>query len=362
MSEADGMRSLGEEYEHRLARVIAKHPNFAGHLRASGYGSVLPRLRARHRPPTEHVVGWAVARMSAAAQLLTWTQEQGLALDQITQAHMDQWLAEGSSTRHNVRDFMVWAADNHRAPSVLVPHRLKPAPVAMRASADWGTLLRCLRDEALPMEVRTAGAIVLFYGQQASRVVALRSDSVRHRDEDSYLLLGEAPVLLPPPLARLIADLSHQRLQDACRHASGAAWLFPHSRNPTEHRPASLLTAQLNSYGIHIKAARAAALMNAALDAPVFELSAKLGIHRATAAQWKRRANRDRSNPLPPSSRSRMIAVTYQPPPLSAPPADAGVASIVENALRATRMTMGQRAGPEIAQGQGDPRTSRELQ
>ncbi|MEV5279685.1 helix-turn-helix domain-containing protein [Streptomyces sp. NPDC006692] len=168
---------------------------------------------------------------------------------------------------------------------------------------------------------------------------------MRHRDEDNYLLLAEAPVLLPPPLARLIADLSHRRLQDACRHTSGAAWLVPHPRNPTQHRLASSLTAQLNSYGIRIKAGRAAALMNAALGAPVDELATKLGIHRATAAQWKRRANRDRNNPVPPPTHSRVTAVSYQPPPLSAPPADPGVASTVENAQCAARTRAGQRAG-----------------
>lgn len=171
---------------------------------------------------------------------------------------------------------------------------------------------------------------------------------------DGYRALAFARLLLPPPLARLIADLSHQH-----RDTSGATWLFPHPRHPTRHRSASSLTAQLNTYGIRIKAGRAAALMNAALDASVDELSSKLGIHRATAARWKRRANRDRNTPVTtPPNRSRSTAVSYQPGPLSAPPTDVGAASTIENALRAAWTRAGQRAGCEITQGQKSPKPS----
>lgn len=288
--------------ERRFVRLIAKHPEFADHLRAYGYGSVLPRLRERERPATEYVVGWATARMSAAIQLLAWARTQGLALDQVTQEHVDQWLAEGPSTRHNVRDFMVWAAENQRAQPVLVPHRKKPAPVGMRASTHWGTLQRCLRDETLPLEVRVAGAIVLFYGQQVSRVVALQRTAIRKSGEDTSLLLGETPVPLPPPLARLITELAGPGSNNEPGTSATTAWLFPHPRNHTRHQSAASLTDQLNAYGIDIKSGRATALMNAALGASVDELSAKLGIHRITAAEWKRRASKARTTPptVPP--------------------------------------------------------------
>lgn len=304
--------------ERRFVRLIAKHPEFADHLRAYGYGSVLPRLRQRERPATEYVVGWAIARMSAAIQLLAWARTRGLALDQVTQDHVDQWLAEGPSTRHNVRDFMVWASENRRAQRVLVPHRKKPAPVGMRASTHWGTLQRCLRDATLPLEVRVAGAIVLFYGQQVSRVVALPRTAVRQRGEDTSLLLGETPVPVPTPLARLIAELTRPGSNDEPGTSAATAWLFPHPRNHTRHQSAASLTDHLNAYGIDIKSGRATALMNAALDASVDELSAKLGIHRITAAEWKRRAGKARTTP-PTAPPHRTAAVRPRVPAQSRP-------------------------------------------
>lgn len=102
---------------------------------------------------------------------------------------------------------------------------------------------------------------------------------------------------MPPPLARLITELTGPEGTDEPGTSAATAWLFPHPRNHTRHQSAASLTIQLNAYGIDIKSGRATALMNAALDASVDELSAKLGIHRITAAEWKRRAGKARTVP-----------------------------------------------------------------
>ncbi|KOU43250.1 hypothetical protein [Streptomyces sp. WM6378] len=69
-------------------------------------------------------------------------------------------------------------------------------------------------------------------------------------------------------------------------------WLFPNARNRMRHQSAASLTAVLNNHGITVKPARATALMNAAMDLPPAEFSAKLGIHLITAEEWRRRASR----------------------------------------------------------------------
>ncbi|MEU5425852.1 hypothetical protein AB0H73_09615 [Streptomyces olivoreticuli] len=279
--------------ERRFAWIIDAHPHLAAHLHAYGHDSVLPRLRHRQRPSTEYVAQWATARMASAADLLTWAHGRDLGLEQLTQDDVDQWLNEGTSTRHNVRDFLVWAAENERARHLLVPHRDKPVPVAMEARTHWELLQRCLREEAFPLEVRVAGALVLFYGQQVTRIVALERDCLQHDEEGSYLVLGEIPVLLPPALTRLIAELAAAGNQaPVSGERTTSRWLFPSARNRMRHRSAATLAALLNSHGIPIKSARASALMNAAMDLPPAELSATLGVHLLTAAQWRRRAAR----------------------------------------------------------------------
>ncbi|WP_411098814.1 hypothetical protein [Streptomyces sp. x-45] len=279
--------------ERRFAEIIGAHPDLAAHLHAYGYGSVLPRLRGRQRPSTEYVAQWATARMGSAVELLTWARGRSLALDQLAQDDVDQWLAEGASTRHNVRDFLVWAAEDGRAQPLLVPHRDKPVPIGMGDDARWELLQRCLREEALPLEVRVAGALVLLHGQQATRIVALGRACLRQRGENGYLLLGEIPVMLPPALTRLITDLASAAPEDPdSGERTISRWLFPHPHNRLRHRTAASLTAWLNEHGITIKPGRAAALMNAAVELPPAKLAAKLGVHLLTAEQWRRLAAR----------------------------------------------------------------------
>lgn len=277
--------------ERRFAQIIGAHPRLAAVLHAYGYGSVLPRLRSRERPGTEYVADWATARMISAVDLLTWAGGRSLTLTRLAQDDVDQWLAEGASTRHNVRDFLVWAAEDGRAQPLLVPHRDKPDPVGMAARSHWELLQQCLRDEALALETRVAGALVLLYGQQATRIVALHRDCLRHREGGSYLILGETPVMLPPALARLIAELAAAENPVTGERVT-SRWLFPNARNRMRHQSAASVTALLNAYGITIKPARASALMNAAMDLPPAELSAKLGMHLITAEQWRRLAAR----------------------------------------------------------------------
>lgn len=279
--------------ERRFAQIIGARPRFAVHLHAYGYGSVLPRLRSRQRPGTEYVAAWATARMTSAVELLTWARGRSLTLEQITQNDLDQWLAEGASTRSNIRDFLVWASEDGRAQPLHAPHRDKPDPVAMEARSHWELLQRCLRDETLALEVRVAGSLVLLYGQQATRIVSLHRDCLQHEEEDSYLVLGETPVMLPPALARLIAELAADENAGAeTGERTTSHWLFPNARNRMRHQSAASLAALLNTHGITIKPARASALMNAAMDLPPAELSAKLGVHLITAEQWRRLAAR----------------------------------------------------------------------
>src|ERR1700694_4025936 len=72
----------------------------------------------------------------------------------------------------------------------------------------WRLLRRCLRDDSLALRLRVAGALVLLYGQIPSRIVELTADSVPTTETDTYLVLRNQPVLLPPPLAALTVELA----------------------------------------------------------------------------------------------------------------------------------------------------------
>lgn len=280
--------------ELHLRLILAKHPQFDTVLRTYVRWCVLPRLRrrARTRPPTEHVTRWAQARITSAAQFLSWAEQHELTLDTVTQEHVDDWLTSGKSTRHNVRDFLVWAARRGYARDLLVPHRGKPDPAGLDEDAHWDVLQQCLHDNGLPLEVRVAGALVHLFAQPLSRIVALTSTDIRPDPGGSRLVLDRQPVPLPPPLDALVEQLvaAHDENEDAGGPASD--WLF-RSRYPGQPMPVSTLQRRLGVHGIKAKPSRVTACLNLAQDLPPAVLASITGMHVITAEQWHRRAAPD---------------------------------------------------------------------
>ena len=68
----------------------------------------------------------------------------------------------------------------------------------------WQLLGRCLRDPGIPLDVRTAGALLLLYGQFVSRLTRLTAADIEQHGPDTCLRLDTVPVLLPPRLAALV--------------------------------------------------------------------------------------------------------------------------------------------------------------
>src|SRR6266516_3097438 len=65
-------------------------------------------------------------------------------------------------------------------------------------------LSRCLRDPGIPLDVRTAGALLLLYGQFVSRLTRLTAADIEQHGPGTCLRLDTVPVLLPPRLAALV--------------------------------------------------------------------------------------------------------------------------------------------------------------
>jgi hypothetical protein len=67
------------------------------------------RQRARRQTPTAASAKYAHVLITTAAGFLAWIDAKGLTMATITQADVDQWLAEGRTTRRRVRNFLSWA-------------------------------------------------------------------------------------------------------------------------------------------------------------------------------------------------------------------------------------------------------------
>jgi hypothetical protein len=155
-------------------------------------------------------------------------------------------------------------------------------------------LQRCLTDEALPIQARAAGALILLFALQAQRIRHLTADQLTQKGDDTYLTAGRYPMLLPPRLGALLQDLaSRPPTPLMIPHGPNTPrWLFP-GRVPGQPIDGHSLTNLLNRHGISTRPARNGALAALAADLPAAILADLLGLHVNTAVRWVIYARRD---------------------------------------------------------------------
>ncbi len=162
-----------------------------------------------------------------------------------------------------------------------------PAP-AVRLAA----IRRLLLDDALTLEDRIAGCLVLLYGQQASRIASLRITEVSCTDAATRLKLGADWLDVPEPVATLLRH--HLRTRGNMTTAANPAspWLFP-GQFAGEHRSYRRLIAILNQMGIPARASRQAAWHQLIRQAPPAVLADALGVSPDTATRHALHAGTD---------------------------------------------------------------------
>ena len=96
------LERLAPWLEHLLHDKPAHHARL---VRPFTHWFVLRRARraAARRTFTRGSADFARARVLAALDLLSWLDHRGQALRDLTQADLDQWLADGATTRRAVR-------------------------------------------------------------------------------------------------------------------------------------------------------------------------------------------------------------------------------------------------------------------
>jgi hypothetical protein len=253
------------------------------------------RQRAAHARFTESSAANLRTRVTVAIAFLRWLDEQHVALADVTQALVDQWLSEGACTRRVVKDFLDWAASRGLAPELDVPYLPSAEPdLSVTNEERWELLRRCLHDAALPLDVRAAGGLVLLYGIPVSRISELTAEDLIADDTGHALLLCGHRTALPPALAVLLTDLASSAVTTSAvgRSVPGPRWLFP-GRLPGQHFTPAGLAAVLNRHGIRVRRGRNSALAALAADIPAAALSPLLGIGIETAVRWTHRAKRD---------------------------------------------------------------------
>ena len=272
---ADHLATVADPGQRRLLRSYARW-------------RVLRRARQRSeaagavRTPTRH----AKVCLNAAVAFLAFLAARQRDLDGCTQGDVDDWLAEGPPSAPRVRDFLEWAGDRQLTGRFIVPGQPRRGGPAGDDAERWATARRLLHDEGLALGDRVAGTLVLVYGQQLSRIVALTRDQLEMSSGGTRLYLGTTPIEVPPPLDDLLGRLTRER-----RPYSGVGspafttWLFPGLR-PGTSLSAYQLGQRLRRLGIKPAPARRAALGHLAARLPAAMVAQVLGLSPLTAVRW----------------------------------------------------------------------------
>ncbi|MFD5233363.1 hypothetical protein ACFWJ5_33530 [Streptomyces qaidamensis] len=155
-------------------------------------------------------------------------------------------------------------------------------------------LHRCLGDDALPLDVRTAGALTLLFGLQHTRLLELTLHDIIDDDTVVALNLNGHRLPLPPEVAQLVRALRDQRQKS--RHldqtASTTPWLFP-GQEPARPLGATYLYLKLRRHGIASLASRNSARLALATDLPASVLADFTGTSISNSTRWTGYAKRD---------------------------------------------------------------------
>lgn len=269
-----------------LAGITREHDRRLVH--AYSTWRVLRRLRStaeqahRERSYTRH----AHTNITAAVGFLTWLSEHRTTLADVEQGDIDTYLT-GGPARYQVRDFLQWAAAGRHAHRLDVPI-LGHTPGQAAASGDerWAQIARLLHDDTIEITDRVAGALLLLYGQQLSRIAAMTLEQIKTVGSQLFLRFGRDDLHIPEPLAGLLQTLIRDgRPYVGVGSPSTTRWLFP-GLQPGRPLTAARLGARLRKLGIRAQPSRRAALTHLAAQLPAAVLTDLLGIHSTTAVTW----------------------------------------------------------------------------
>lgn len=235
-------------------------------------------------------------RISVALRFLKWLDEQNLPFEELRQGDLDDWLhfSDGRTSAYQVRYFVGWAVSRRLIDQLEIPVIPQRQPTDFLDDAEYAEQLRrCLNDVEIPINIRVVGTLVLLFGVPIKNVLSLSVDDVWSEVGGTYAKLGGKPLLLPPRLADLMAELAHSDLRSSSiGRTVSKHYLFP-GLIPGHPANSTFYGKSLNRYGIQVRLARNTARLAQALDLPASVIADLFGMHINTAVRWVRYAKRD---------------------------------------------------------------------
>jgi hypothetical protein len=284
-----------ERIEPWLDSQLTNHPTEHARLvRSYAIWYLLHRARRAKRPLGKSGAARIRYRVCVALEFLAWLETRGRTLTTMDQGDVDSWLADGTWRHREIRPFLRWTTQRRITRGASAPaHRSGPPSVFIDEAAHLDQLHRCLNDETIDVDLRAGGALILLYGINTTRVLALRQNQIRTKGGDTYLRLRDHDLVLPPKLADLLAQLPRSTRRSTLPEPPRPDRLLFPGRTPDRPVDSGGFGKRLKRSGLTIRGGRNTGLIGLAAELPAAVLADLLAIDIVTATRWAGYAKRD---------------------------------------------------------------------
>lgn len=143
----------------------------------------------------------AKQEITEAGKFLTWLwTEHRRTASTMNQAHLDEYLSEGTTTRRHVRNFVQYLKREKTQKGVYIPYRLaKTTPMLTRRDR-IALIKRVMEDAETLTSTRVAALIFLLYGTPIGKISMLTLDCLGPDPTGMTITLGKVPAPIPDAL------------------------------------------------------------------------------------------------------------------------------------------------------------------
>lgn len=235
-------------------------------------------------------VASAKQEITEAGKFLRWLHDaHHTEANKYTQAQVDTYLAEGTTTRTLIRNFLAW--DQRGTPKAhrpTAPFR-EPHSTPMLTQRQRIELVRnCLTMEQVATSTRLIALILLLWAHPLTKIATLTLADLEVRSaEGMFIRLGREQSIVPEGAAALFNQ--HLGTRGTRTVNSTTSWLFPGTRAGAHIHPGTI-TERLNVLGVDGIRARNSTLQNLVREVDARTLIDLLGYSPKTVTEHAARA------------------------------------------------------------------------
>lgn len=172
----------------------------------------------------------AKQEITEAGKFLRWLlDEHGRTAATFNQAHVDQYLTEGTSTRRHIRNFVHYLNNERTNTGVDVSVRYAQTMPMLTQQQRRDHIAALMVAVEVSVSIRVAGLLFLLYGIPIGRLCMLSVDAVEINPTGMTIKLSEIPAPIPDPFVPLL--LTHLEDRGGQQTVNtGTDWLFPGAR------------------------------------------------------------------------------------------------------------------------------------